>query len=401
MKKELKSFLTDSMWSIAGLVLMNVAAQFVVYPAWNRRLGSESYGNILYLMSLLNIVAISMGSGTNYARMTCASNEKCSNNAYLLLLGIVSLLAFPFSAMIQFLGGVPMSGLDCLLFALLLCATMWRFYADVEYRLSLNYKGYFLYYLSISIGYLVGIFLMNATGLWPLALLPGELLGIIIVAFKGNTLRWDSLLTRKEFQHACRVILILFVTNVMSNIVFNGDRLLLKFLLGGSSVTVYYLASLLGKTLSLITTPLNSVIMSYLARYKGSPSTKQIHLVSLASVLLSVLSTGVCTVASHILIPILYPQDFAASQPYFILGNSAQVLFFVGNVISVILIRFADTKYQIHINVVYAISFCVLCIPFTWKLGLIGFCFSLFLTCLLRLAYSLHLCYRHIGKKEV
>ena len=303
--------------------------------------------------------------------------------------------------MVRAFGGVPMSGLDCLLFAVLLCATMWRFYADVEYRLSLNYKGYFVYYLSISIGYLAGIFLMNATGLWPLALLPGELLGILIVALRGNTLRWDSLLSVEEFRHACRVILILFGTNVISNIVFNGDRLLLKFLLSGSAVIAYYLASLLGKTLSLITTPMNSVIMSYLARYKGGLSIRQIHLISLSSVLLSVLATVVCTVASHILIPILYPQDYAVSRSYFILGNSAQVLFFVGNVISVILIRFADTKYQIHINVVYAVSFCVLCIPFTWKLGLSGFCFALFLTCLLRLVYSLYLCYRYIGKKEV
>ena len=32
MKEKIKALLTDSMWSIAGLMLMNVVVQFLVYP---------------------------------------------------------------------------------------------------------------------------------------------------------------------------------------------------------------------------------------------------------------------------------------------------------------------------------------------------------------------------------
>ena len=61
MKEKIKALLTDSMWSIAGLMLMNVVVQFLVYPVWNNHLGSEEYGNILYLISIMNIIAISVG----------------------------------------------------------------------------------------------------------------------------------------------------------------------------------------------------------------------------------------------------------------------------------------------------------------------------------------------------
>lgn len=57
------------MWSIAGLVIMNVVAQFAVYPILNKRLGVEEYGDIIYLLFIMNIIAISAGTACNYARM--------------------------------------------------------------------------------------------------------------------------------------------------------------------------------------------------------------------------------------------------------------------------------------------------------------------------------------------
>ena len=130
-----KSILKDSVWSIAGIVLMNVTAQFFLYPLWDRQLGGDAYGDILYLLSLMNIVAISLGSATNYARM-CNKNGDVKNRAYLLILGGGAVL---FGAVAIL--GRGFLGLDLKtagLFALLIGFTMWRFYADVEFRLSLN-----------------------------------------------------------------------------------------------------------------------------------------------------------------------------------------------------------------------------------------------------------------------
>ena len=40
-RKKIRNILTDSGWSIAGTVLMTVAAQFLVYPFWERKFGTE------------------------------------------------------------------------------------------------------------------------------------------------------------------------------------------------------------------------------------------------------------------------------------------------------------------------------------------------------------------------
>ena len=41
--------------------------------------------------------------------------------------------------------GSGAGSVELLLFALLSIGTMWRFYADVEFRLRLNYKRHFIY----------------------------------------------------------------------------------------------------------------------------------------------------------------------------------------------------------------------------------------------------------------
>ena len=86
MKKLGKSILKDSMWSIAGIILMNVVAQFLIYPLWDKQLGSDAYGDILYLLSLMNIVAISLGTAVNYGRMYNKGSD-VKNRSYLLILG--------------------------------------------------------------------------------------------------------------------------------------------------------------------------------------------------------------------------------------------------------------------------------------------------------------------------
>ena len=374
MKEKIKALLTDSMWSIAGLMLMNVVVQFLVYPVWNNHLGSEEYGNILYLISIMNIIAISVGSACNYARMTESATKDTWNINYNIILMASSVIVIPVMLIIVKFCGVPMTVTEAVTFLILTILTMWRFYADVEYRLHLNYKGYFLYYLFISIGYLIGIVLFKVTGMWALALIPGEIAGLIMVFAKGSVFKKDTEFSKESF---------------------NGDRLVLKIFIDGTAVTVYYIASLLGKTVSLISTPLNSVIIGYLAKYKGNLNLKFMNLVTVFSLAAVVIGTLLCTIASHILIYILYPQNYHEVKQFFIIANMAQVFYFVTNVITVILLRFSKARYQLYINVVYAAAFCAICIPVTLYLAdMWAFCIALLVVCILRMAVSLFLGYK-------
>ena len=52
--------------------------------------------------------------------------------------------------------------------------TVFRYYGDVEYRLNLNYRRYFIYYFLIGIGYLAGFGIYRLTGQWVWIYLIGE-----------------------------------------------------------------------------------------------------------------------------------------------------------------------------------------------------------------------------------
>lgn len=388
-----KRIFSDSIWSIAGLVLMNVALQFAVYPFWERRLGSDGLGDILYLISLMNVFSVSMGVSVNYARMRKSATVKTRNMPYIVVLLCASLIALDIGFVIALLGGVDMSFLEVFLFALVMCATMWRYYADVEYKLYLNYKKFFVYYAFVSVGYLLGIVLFFLTGLWPITLLTGELFGLAYVYMRGRIFRIDDEPFTPELHSVARLVLVLFGSEAMATLIFNADRIMLKGLLGSVAVADYYLASLLGKTVALLTVPLSGVIIGYLAKYKGVLSLKGMNIIMALSGGAIVLGTAACTVGSYIVIPIIYPDQFEAVKSYFVLANLAQVIYFVANVITVILLRFARSKYQIYVNAAYAVSFAAICIPSAIKGGFDGFCIGLAVTCVIRLLVSAGLGY--------
>jgi len=398
MKLKLKTLFKDSIWTISGLMLMNVVAQFIVYPAWNRQLGNDGYGNILYLLSLMNIIAISVGSASNYTRITESRNGRNSSSTYLLILLCCTALIAPATMIIKGISNISMSPTEWVLFGCLTALTMWRFYADVEYKLTLNYKGYFLYYLFISIGYGIGIYLSFVTNLWPLALIPGEIMGLIWVFLKGKSLRWDAPLSKPDVRAALKVFGTLVAADVISHMIFNGDRLLLKTLLDGEAVTMYYLASLISKTISLVTTPMNSIIIGYLVRMELKFTRKFMHGVSLISLALTLLATGACIIGSWILIPVLYPAEYDLVSGYFWIASLTQAFYFIGNMITVVLLRFCSSRYQLYINTAYAVAFLVFCPAATIFYGFNGFCAGLLATSILRWATALVLGYKNTTK---
>ncbi len=397
-KNILKNIVSDTLWCTIGLVLMNCVVQFAVYPIWSRRLGAERYGDILYLMSVVNIAAYSVGAANNLARMKASAEGETKNSPYLAILLTASAVILVPGFLFGMFGGVKSTVTESLLFTALLVFTTWRYYCEVQYRLNIDYRGYFRFYLIISAGYLLGTALYFVTGLWPVALLPGEAACILLIRKTGSILRWDGRAGREELSGTLRAVSVLFCSMLLSDLIMNSDRILLKLFIGGTSVTIYYLASLLGKTVTLITKPLNSVILGYLAKYKGTLTLRFMHLVTLASLAACLAATVCCTVGSHILIRILYPQSYEAAKSYFVIGNLAQIFCFAAGVVGTILLRFTQTKCQIYLNGAYAAAFVVLCIPGTRMFGFDGFCVAMLMTGFVRYITAIILGYRQAAK---
>ncbi len=395
-----KKLISDSIWSIAGLVFMNVVLQFGVYKFWDMMAVDANWsGNAQSMISLMNVFAISLGIAVNYARMRRSTDGDTKNAPYLGMLFGTTAVAFAAAIGITFLvktplfGEIALSVPEILLYGCLTVATMWRYYADVEYKLYLNYKCFFLYYAFIGIGYLIGILLFYFTGLWPLTLLVGELFGLLFVLIFGKIFRVDGNPYGEGTGELLKLVLVLFGSEFMSNLIFNADRIVLLPLFDGEAVFDYYLASLLGKTVALLTVPLSGVVIGYLSKYRGELSLKVMTLIFGGSLACALLGTVACTVGSYILIPILYPDQFADIKQYFIVTNLSQVLYFIANVVTIVLLRFAKSRYQIYVNVAYAVSFVAICIPSAIIWDFWGFCIGLLATCAIRFLVSIALGY--------
>ena len=395
MKEKIKSICKDSTWSIAGIVLMNIVTQFVVYPVWNQKLGPEAYGDILFLVALTNIIASPMGSGCNYIRIAQSAQRRTDNSGYLYILTISSLILVPVTVLFGIFGRVSMTPVDVFLYVLLMVATVWLYYVDVEYRLTLHYVRYFLYCVVISAGYLVGTFLFSYIHIWTMPLLLGSFAGVLTVFCRGSIFKLEERQGgSEEIQDIWKPISAMYITTALSNLIFCADRIVLKYLVNSAAVTVYYLTSMMGKTLSLVTGPLSSVVIGYLAKYKGKLSATWMNRLVAVCLISVPLIAGACTLTSHIFISVLYPQEYAACTSFFWIANLSQVIYCITNVITIVLLRFFSVRYQVYINIAYAVIFCVVAIPMTYVGGIAGFCWGMLWACVARMVVALFIGYK-------
>jgi len=379
----------DSFLSIAGLVLMNATLQFALYPWFRNAMGDEGYGDLLFLLTLINVIAIPIGGGCNYARMKAEATCRVPNGDYHRFLLFAALAEVPYCLVVTAICVPDASPLFRLTFILLTWMMTLRYWGDVEYRIRLCYRQFFLYYLLIACGFVAGYQLYRLTNLWPLALLTGETLGVLYVYLFGKTLKTRPFATSAHPWRAALPILTLVGANAVSELIFNADRLLLHILIDGTAVTLFYIASLVGKTASLITTPLSGVLIGYLNRFGGRLTRRAMGLVTAISLALIVLGTGACILGSYILIPLLYPETFEMAKELIPLASLAQVIYFVTGLILVILIRYKSSRCQIVISALYAVCFLPIGIPMTLKLGIRGFTYALLITNAVRLLVSL------------
>ena len=400
--KKYKNQIGDSIYSLAGLFLMNAVAQIVVFPLYARRFGDVGYGNLQYLMAYINVLTVSVGSAANYARMISPAAERGQNSGdYNVFLLLVSLVGVPFTYLVRVFGGAPMDNATYICYCLLFVAMAFRYYADVSYKITLRYRRFFLYYLFIGIGYAIGAVLVWKTGIWPLGLLVGEALGVLYAYGSSAVLSRRALCLSPAWRKTFRVILTFFLAEGVANLILNVDRILLKLLLGASAVTVYYLATLVGKTISVVTGPLNGVLIGYLARYEGKLTRRTMRLLALGSLAAILVFTLFCWLGGYLVLLILYPAEFDAVKDFLFVGSLAQVIYFITGILMVVLIRFAKKSYQIFINAIFGICFFGLGIPATYLFGMWGFSLSMVAACALRLAAAIGLGFRWVHRKEI
>ena len=351
--KQAKKFLGDVICSISAIVLLNGVLQLVVYPLISRRISSEAFGNVLYIQALLSIFAASLGSALNNTRLVMRSREGiCSGDFFQSLL----VLSFPALLAVLLLSFRHLeSQINLILLVVLFFLTACKNYTDVEYRLSLQYHRYFLYYAVSTVGYLVGLGAFQKSGNWLLVFLVGEAAALFFGLYKGTVYRapfqhspWRSKVLKNTF---C-----LGASYMFYNAVVNLDRVMLTYVMGGESVTIYYVASLMGKMIALVVGPLNSVAISYLSKDQGLTQKKLFALCG-AAVLLGGCFYVAAQIATPLYVRVMYPTLYEQAVPLSFAANLAQILCFSGSLILTMVLTVCSAKWQLAVQGGYAVLY--------------------------------------------
>ncbi len=370
MEKQKKIIFGNTLYTIGGALVLNGVLQLFVYPKLNARMGAEAVGTMIYIMGLINILGPSAGQALNNSRLVVRRRYEVENGDYNCLLLFFSVIGI---AVLILLAGnaIPDVFSGFLLFAVSLF-TVFRFYGDVEYRMSLNYRQYFLYYSIAGAGYLLGYLIYLETNNWYFIFLTGEALSLLFVGSTGTIFR-NFFRRSRNFKIVCARGSMLVLSYLITNITFNIDRLVLKNMIDGTAVTEYYVASLIGKTLVLLVAPVNTIIISYLTREKKVFLRSRFLKFSGLGLLAAAVFFAVCEFATPLFIRLFYPDLAGVTAPYITIVNLTQILSVLSAYLFIIVLTFTEEKWQLILQCGHLALLTALVLPLTAACGLMGF----------------------------
>lgn len=383
--KDNKKIIGNLFMSIGATVVFNVVIQFVMYPYFERNLGEEKYGLALSILSIIAILAGTLGNAANYSRMMASTRFVHTNGDYnILLLTLSPVCAIGGIFYLRYLGITSI--VPTLLFVALVILTTLRNYSDVGFRIKSNFVRYMLFYVFVAAGYIIGLCVFKISGEWMWTLIIGEALGVLFAVLFDTIYRKKLLTPSKNFPLVLKSMSFLALSTLIDNLTLNADRLLLMVFSGGTAVAVYYAASLMGKIVAMLSVPINSILISYIVKYRGG-LTPKFWLISTASVSsLGLVAFACCSFISPYVLRFLYPDLCELTLPYIVPAILGQIFYFISGMLLVIILKFKGEKKQFMLNAGYAAVFLVFVCVGTFLYDLDGFVYCSLIANALRFA---------------
>ena len=382
---KVKKVILDFIYNFLASMIMTVITQLITYPYLAKIFSADEYGQMLITISIVNIITAMFGNTLNNLRLIRQNkyeNEKIVGD-YNFLLTFVTVLAFVLMIGIcRFY--FKYSTIYTLLISIITILGVIRNYAVVAYRIIINFRKIMLSNLCIGIGYVIGIVTTKFCLNWTIPFLFGEVFGCIYVLFTTDILR-EPLRKTCLFQSSISKYCILIGTSFMANTINYLDRLLIYPVLGGEMVSTYTVAAFFGKCLGILVSPLSGVLLSYYSKKNFKITQKLFWIINICGIICAFMFYIVSYFLSDYVTAFLYPTLYENARPYIRIANLAAVIGILANLSNPIILKFADTKWQMVLQIVYGIVYFGLSAFSLGKFGLYGFCYAVIAANLVRL----------------
>lgn len=358
---------------IAG-VLPIAIMQLIVYPLMSANMDNASYGESLTFYSLLMMIPNSFGIVLSDLRMLYNKEYRDNNiegdfKRLLLIFMLPSCVITLITAKFCFVKFDLIEYFLCCVTSLLVYFNAYLF---VELVLKKDYKKILVNAIWMSIGYVIGITCLIAFKLWQLVYLVPFLFSTIYLGNKTDLLKEKNIKTKYYLILIKEYFLLLFST-IVTNAISYADRFVLFPLLGGTSVAIYYTASILGKLISMVSAPINRMILGTISD-KDRLGNKLFSKMLIIVLFFHLIAYAVCILITKPILTLLYPKLVTVVMPYVPVATAASVLAAMASMLQPFVLRYTQVKWQSFIHISSAIVYFLSALLLQQYFGLIGFC---------------------------
>lgn len=359
---------SDMVFTMGATIVMQLALQIILYPLLNKYFGESTTGTILYFMGIVYIFPQAVGTALCNTRLISRKTMDATNGDFSKIL-IISCVV---SGAICFYIGYKdeKDWLFALLFALFTVVYAVRMYALVEFRLKEDFKGYFIYHVIISAGYLAGLGLYFLTHYWLIIFFTGELLGIVYSLVKGSIFKHETPIG--DLKKNIKNYLLITISILLRDGVNQYDKVVIFTLISSDLVAQYNAVSLIGKSMQMLINPVNTLIVTYLS-VKGAGFTKEkFKKFSLMCIAAGVAFLVFCQIATPIYIKLFYSSFYDEIIHYSFIVNCGLILGFVASLFNAIIMSQGKTTVYTAIQAVWGGLYIVLAYIFTKQYSIAG-----------------------------
>jgi O-antigen/teichoic acid export membrane protein len=355
-----KKFSLDILVSVLSNAIPVVVLQFIVYPVIANNISINKNDAFLVVMSILHIIVPATGIALCNTRLLNRKEQVDKNRSgdYMILLligGVINLF------LVLIAGSVlieELKSIDILFIIILSIIWMTKDYALFFYRENLNFLSILVNNLILIVGFALGIGVFYFLSFeWYFIFLLGYIAAMIHILTTTSLLK-ERFVKTDRFIDTSRKAMMLSLSMLLGLLPSTVTSLIL-YPYGASLVSIYYSASIMGKILSMIHTPLSSVLVSYIVKIEKLSLKKYINLTLIATIF-GILGYFVIIIVSKPILMLLYP--LWSSESFLLVPFTAVIGIceFIIAIINPVILRFCSLKWQIIIKLYHSIILIVL-----------------------------------------
>ncbi len=366
--------LRDMAINIAASAIPLLVLKLIVLPLVAIETTSGQYGLVVTVDSFLSFCPATIGNVINNVRLIrnrdYESEHQGDFNVITLMGEAVSLICtIAYFASLNALA--PLNGILAVLASVLwLLQSYWL----VAFRIKIDYVGVFINNVVMSAGYLVGLLAFHTSGYWAFVYLTGQVFADLHL-MRVTSLWKEPMRRTKLFKPVLVDTVTLAGSSLLARASSYCDRLILYPLLGGAAVSVYYVSTLFAKVISMITTPVSNVVLSYLAVREKAESHRFRITMIVGAVACCVAYFAILLIAGPAM-RLIYPKFADAALMYLPITSITALVSVLYSLANPFVLRFCPMRWQMLFSAVTLIIYLAAALVLLSVYGMMGFCWG-------------------------